>query len=183
VLYWGHFGAVYSAQVERMRVSVGANLKADDAASGPNRSTTSGESAAPALGRAALPLSARVKQTFSQTVNSLGWPILLLALVGIWRLTREGARERLGLAIGGWGVVCLAFVAFSTITPGSRTYQQDAFEFISRVEHATMPAAVLLAARGAVWAWGAGLALRLASGALLLWAVVAGVQAWAQWLS
>ncbi len=183
LLYWGHFGAVYSAQVEQMRVSVGANLRADGSASGPNRSTRSGESAAPALGRATLPLSSRVKQTFSQTVSSLGWPILLLALVGIWRLTVEGARDRLGLTIGGWGVVCLAFVAFSVIIPGSRTYQQDAFEFISRVEHATMPAAVLLSARGAVWAWRAGRTPRVVSGALLLWAVVIGVQAWAQWLS
>jgi hypothetical protein len=130
-----------------------------------------------------LPLSARVKQTFSQTVSSFGWPIFLLALVGTWRLTLEGARDRLGLAICGWGVVCLAFVAFSTLTPGSRTYQQDAFEFISRVEHATMPAAVLLSARGAVWAWRAGRTARVVSGALLIWAVVTGVQAWARWLS
>jgi hypothetical protein len=183
LLYWGHFGAVYSAQFERMRVSAGADQRAGDSASRPNRSTRSEESAAPALGRATLPLSARVKQTLIQTASSLGWPILLLALVGTWRLTLEGARDRLGLAIGAWGVVCLAFVAFSAIAPGNRTYQQDAFEFISRVEHATMPAAVLLAARGAVWAWCASRTLRLASGTMLLWAAVTGVQAWAQWLS
>jgi hypothetical protein len=183
LLYWGHFGAVYSAQVDRMRVSVGATLRTDGAASGPNQSMRNKESAVPALGRTTLPLSARVTQTFSQTVSSFGWPILLLALVGTWRLTLEGARDRLGLAIGGWGVVCLAFVAFSTITPGSRTYQQDAFEFISRVEHATMPAAVLLSAHGAVWAWRASRTLRVASGALLLWALGIGVQAWARWLS
>ena len=167
-----------------MRASVGATLRADELRQRAEPvDEEQRESAAPALGRATLPLSARVKQTFSQTVSSLGWPILLLALVGTWRLTLEGARDRLGLAIGGWGVVCLAFVAFSVIIPGSRTYQQDAFEFISRVEHATMPAAVLLAARGAVWAWRAGRTPRVASGALLLWAVVTGVQAWAQWLS
>jgi hypothetical protein len=183
LLYWGHFGAVYSAQFERMRVSAAATQRAGESGSGPNGAARSEDSAAPALGRGTLPLSARVKQTLSQTVSSLGWPILLLALVGIWRLTLEGARDRLGLAISGWGVVCLAFVAFSALAPGSRTYQQDAFEFISRVEHATMPAAVLLAARGAVWAWCAGRTLRVASGALLLWAVVTGVLAWAQWLS
>jgi hypothetical protein len=182
LLYWGHFSAVYSAQFERMRVSAGANQRAGDSASGPNRSTRSEVIAAPALGRATLPLSARLRQTFSQTVSSFGWPILLLALVGTWRLALEGARDRLGLAIGAWAGVCLAFVAFSAIAPGSRTYQQDAFEFISRVEHATMPAAVLLAARGAVWAWRASGTLRLASGAMLAWAVVTAVQAWAQWL-
>jgi hypothetical protein len=182
-LYWGHFGAVYSAQFERMLASVRAGQTAGNPAGGVSRPASSGVSAAPTLGRSTLPLSARVKQTFSQTVDVLGWPILLLAFVGTWRLMREGARDRLGLTIGGWGVVCVAFVAFSTISPGSRTYQQDAFEFISRVEHATMPAAVLLAARGAVWAWRKGSTLRLASGALLAWAVVTGVQAWAQWLS
>jgi hypothetical protein len=183
LLYWGHFGAVYSAQFERMRVSVGANHRAGDSVSGPNQSTSREEGAALVVGRATLPLSARVRQTFSQTVSSLGWPILLLAFIGTWRLMREGGKDRLALAIGGWGVVCLAFVTVSTISPGSRTYQQDAFEFISRVEHATMPAAVLLAARGAVWSWRAGRTLRLASGALLIWAVVCAVQAWVLWLS
>jgi hypothetical protein len=124
-----------------------------------------------------------VKQAFSQTVDTLGWPILLMAFVGAWRLMRDGARDRLALAVGAWGVVCLAFVAFATISPGSGTYQQDASEFIGRVEHATMPAAVLLAARGAVWSWGAGRTLRLASGALLIWAAVSGIRAWAMWLS
>ena len=107
---------------------------------------------------------------------------VLLSLAGFWRLMVEGGRDRLGLAIGAWGLVWLAFVALSVVSPGSRTYQQDALEFIGRVEHATMPAAVLLAARGAIWAWGAGTTLRLASGALLLGAVATGIRAWAAWL-
>jgi len=45
-----------------------------------------------------------------------------------------------------------------------------------------MPAAVLLAARGAIWAWREGRAPRLASGALLLGSVIVGVRAWATWL-
>ena len=115
-------------------------------------------------------------------MGNLGWPIFLLALVGLWRLMVEGGRDRLGLAIGAWGLVCVAFVAFSVVSPGSGTYQQDALEFIGRVEHAALPAAALLAARGAVWAWRAGTALRAVSVALLLGAVATGIRAWAAWL-
>ncbi len=94
----------------------------------------------------------------------------------------EGGRDRLGLAIGAWGLVCLAFVTFSVISPGSGTYQQDALEFIGRVEHAALPAAALLAARGAVWAWRAGRAFRVASVTLLFAALATGIRAWAAWL-
>jgi len=181
-LYWGHFGSVYSAQIERMRASAAATQKAGGPPNGPVPAESESQTTAPALGRATLPLSVRAEQAIEQTVDSLGWPIFLLAIIGLWRLAVEGARDRLGLVIGAWGLVWLAFVAFSVLSPGNRTYQQDAFEFISRVDHATMPAAVLLAARGAIWAWREGRAPRLASGALLLGSVIVGVRAWATWL-
>lgn len=165
-IYWGHFGDVYGAQLARMRAPVSARPAAG----------------APSLGRTALPLQQRIEQAVVQTVDNVGWPVLLLAIVGGWRLKVEGARDRLGLVICAWGAVCLAFVAFSVLSAGDRTYQQDASEFIGRVEHATMPAAILLAARGAVWGWRGGVALRVASGALLLAAVWSGSRAWIAWL-
>jgi hypothetical protein len=128
-------------------------------------------------------VSARAWQAFQQTVAGLGWPVFLLALLGLWRVWAEGGRDQLSLVIGAWALMCLAFVALSVLSPGSRTYQQDAVEFIGRVEHAAMPAAVLLAARGAIWGWRAGTVSRLASGALLLGAVIAGIGAWAAWLA
>jgi hypothetical protein len=180
VLYWGHFGELYTAQFERMRAAVGVSQPVGGGASRP--APPAGAAASSALGRTTLSLSGRAGQALEQTAANLGWPILLLAIVGAWRMTVEGARDRLGLVIGAWGLVCLAFVALSVLWPGGKTYQQDAAEFIGRVEHATMPAAVLLAARGAVWAWRAGLPLRLASAILMLGAVATGIFAWAAWL-
>ncbi len=163
VVYWGHFGDVYVRQFEHLRAPAAASSGAGPRVAPADPSAGAPPSAAPARVRTTLPLPTRAVQALGQTVDNLGWPIFLLALVGLWRLIVEGGRDRLGLAIGAWGLVCLAFVAFSVVSPGSRTYQQDALEFIGRVEHATLPAAVLLAARGAVWAWRAGTALRVAS--------------------
>jgi heme A synthase len=41
---------------------------------------------------------------------------------------------------------------------------------------------VILAAQGGVWGWRAGTAPRLATAALLLSAVVVGVQGWLGWI-
>lgn len=178
VVYWGHFGDVYTRQFERLRAPAAASARAVPEVAPADPSAA----AAPARVRTALPLPTRAVQALDQTVGNLGWPISLLALAGLWRLMVEGGRDRLGLAIGAWGLVCVAFVTFSVVSPGSGTYQQDALEFIGRVEHAALPAAVLLAARGAVWAWRAGTAFRVASAVLLLGAVATGLRAWAGWL-
>jgi hypothetical protein len=182
IVYWGHFGDVYMRQFERLRAPAAASSGADPGVAPDDLLPGAPPRAAPARARTTLPLPTRAVQAMAQTVGNLGWPIFLLALVGLWRLIADGGRDRLGLAIGAWGLVCLVFVAFSVVSPGSRTYQQDALEFIGRVEHAALPAAVLLAARGAVWAWHAGSAPRAASVMLLLGAVVTGVRAWAAWL-
>jgi len=182
VVYWGHFGDVYARQFERLRAPATAGAPAEQAVAPADPAAAARPRPASARVRTTLSLPSRAIQALDQTVGNLGWPIFLLALVGLWRLTVDGGRDRLGLAIGAWGFVCVAFVAFSVVSPGSRTYQQDALEFIGRVEHATLPAAALLAARGAVWAWRAGTAFRVASAALLCGAVVTGIRAWAAWL-
>jgi hypothetical protein len=182
VVYWGHFGDVYTREFERLRAPAAVGSGADPQVAPAEPPGTAAPRAVPARARTTLPLPTRALQALDQTVGNLGWPIFLLALVGLWRLVVEGGRDRLGLAIGAWGLVCVAFVAFSVVSPGSGTYQQDALEFIGRVEHATLPAAALLAARGAIWAWRAGTALRVTSVLLLLGAVVTGIRAWAAWL-
>jgi hypothetical protein len=181
-LYWGHFGDVYSQQIARLRAPAAKALDEGATVEGPGRAAAGRPRPAAARPRGTYSMAVRVSQAIDQTAANFGWPMLVLALVGFWRLTVEGARDRLSLVIGAWGAVTLAFVAFSVLSPGSQTYQQDAFEFIGRVEHATMPGVVLLAARGAIWAWRAGRTLRIASGTLLACAVVIGVRAWLGWL-
>ena len=178
VVYYGHFGDVYRAQLERMTAT-------DAALAGPTEADAdsaarSGEE--PVLGRDTIPMSGRVSSALWQTVANVGWPILILAMVGAWRLWVEGARDRLGLTVVAWGTTCVAFLVLVTLMAADRRYQQDAWEFIGRVEHAAYPAAVIVAARGAVWAWRAGLVTRIAASTLLLGAVVIGVRAWSAWL-
>ena len=182
VLYWGHFGAVYRTQFERMRAGTVAGAAPTQAPGAVVNRPAHAPDDAPALGRSYIPLRGRVAAALSETAANIGWPILLLALVGAWRLWVRGGRDRLVLVLVAWGVACLGFVVLSVLTPVETRFQQDAWEFIGRVEHATYPAAVILAAHGAVWAWRAGTALRFASGALLLGAVIIGVRMWTAWL-
>jgi hypothetical protein len=188
-LYWGHFGDVYARQLEHMRAPRIEAHGVSGATDGQGLTGSAQEQAAaakrvqtPARPRAALRLPRRAWQAFDHTIGNLGWPIVLLALVGLWRMAAEGGRDRLGLVIGAWAIVCLGFVAFSVLSPGPRTDQQDALELVGRVEHATMPAAVLLAARGATWGWRSSRIARLASIGLMASAVVLGIRAWAAWL-
>jgi hypothetical protein len=172
VLYWGHFGHVYATQFARLRgsfASMGPGVQALPPAPGRRLRPT-------------LPLGDRVFGAFDQTVANLGWPILVLAVAGAWRFARDRARDGLTLAVWAWGGICVVFVAFSVLSPSVQRYQQDAWEFIGRVEHATMPAVVILAARGAAWAWRGGSVARLASGLLLAAALTEGLWAWAAWL-
>ena len=80
------------------------------------------------------------------------------------------------------GLTCLLFLLFAVLSAVDRRYQQDAWEFIGRVELLTYPAAVILAARGTAWAWRAGTVRRLVSGALLASAAALGLRAWLGWL-
>jgi hypothetical protein len=172
---------VYEAQWQRMRA--GARVEAPAPVSRPAANSDASVLAArPALGRTAIPLSGRLTSALAQTVTNIGWPILVLAFVGAWRVVAGRQRDRLVCVLAAWGAVCFAFVAVSVVAPAGVKYQQDAWEFIGRVEHATYPAAVILAARGAVWAWRAGAPWRAGSIVLMLGAVVTGMHAWVAWL-
>ena len=51
-----------------------------------------------------------------------------------------------------------------------------------RVYYLAAPAVVILAARGATWAWSQGPAVRLASAALLVWAGAIATRSWTDWI-
>lgn len=184
-LYWGHFGALYAARLERVRAAFTARLAPAEATT-----TPAGAAAAPdtavAPGRVFVPLHLRAARALRQTVANVGWPILVLALAGIWRAWRDrspgGGSDPLLLALAATGLTCFLFLVFAVVTAIDVRYQQDAWEFIGRVELFTYPAAVVLAARGAAWAWRAGTALRLVSVGLLAAAAVLGLRAWHGWL-
>jgi hypothetical protein len=60
-------------------------------------------------------------------------------------------------------------------------FERYSLEFVGRVVYATCPALVVLAAHGAMAAWRAGSARRVASAGILLWALIDGAREWAQW--
>jgi hypothetical protein len=181
-IYWGHFGDVYRVQLDRLRAAVSSSASATGETAVAGAQAQRG-GVLSGMGRTTIPVGQRAKLAFAESVGGVGWPIVLLSLVGAWRLFEEGGRGRLDLVIGAWALVCVVFLTASVLSPGNKAYQQDAYEFISRVVHATMPAAVLLAARGAAWGWRSGPAARLASVLLLSWAVFVGFRAWAAWLA
>lgn len=205
VLYYGHFREVYAEQLGRAFAGItgpstqqnapaagagGAAVHVAEAGQRPRAAGVDAEaspSAAPGdrprLGRTFIPLHLRAADAVVQTIANTGWPMILLGAVGIWQVWRRGARDRLALVLAAWALVWLVLVASAVVVPVDRRYQQDAWEFIARVEHTASPAAVVLAACGAAWAWRAGGGLRIAAAVLLLGALGVGVRAWAGWLA
>ncbi|HEX7779187.1 MAG TPA: hypothetical protein VF424_08125 [Vicinamibacterales bacterium] len=176
--YYAHFGDAYRS-LERT---------GDDAVSRP---------AAPAAGQAegpavrtppaspqsgARPWYRRTLIALDQGVFDLGWPLVILAIVGAWRVWKDRLRGPLTWVICAWGAAYLAFLAVSVMAPVDVGYERYAAEFIGRVDLSTYPADVLLAACGAVWLWRAGFATRLASAALLIGAVIFASRYWMGWI-
>ena len=110
----------------------------------------------------------------------IGWPMLLLAIVGVWRTVVERAHDRATLAVMAWTVACAVFLGVAVMRVDA-PFQRYAAEFFGRVLLATFPAAVVLAARATGWGWQQGLPVRLASASLMAVAVVLGVQTWTGW--
>jgi hypothetical protein len=164
--YYAHFPDVYR--------SLGRVTSASEAAAPP---TSANPAAQPAL-----TVGARAQRAGQLGLRGIGWPMLLLAGAGAWLATRLG-RDRLTLALTGWGISFAVFVTFRTVAPVDARYQRYADEFIERVYYATLPAFAILAALAIAWAWRRGSAWRIAGVALGLACAVIGVRAWAAWIA
>lgn len=175
VTYYGHFGPVY-AKALRLRTQVSSAATVEAAPADP-----SVPAGAAGRYRTYTPLPVRLRDAGVLTVTSVGWPILVLAGIGAWRLRVRGARDRLALAVLAWMGTYLIFLALSVMRVETQ-YQRYSYEFVGRLTYATYPAAVVLAGLGASWAWRAGRAWRIAAAALLSAAVIVGVQSWLMWL-
>jgi hypothetical protein len=172
VLYYGHFPEVH-------RSFSGASTPL--AVTGPEATPQSSPGVGPP--RETVSFGARVVNALRLGARDVGWPILLLAAVGLWRLWADRARDRLTLTLAGWAVAYLAFTAAGTLSPVDVRYERYALEFISRVDFATYPALVLLAARGGLWVWRRRLAGRVMAAGLWLAAGYLAFQHWSRWLA
>jgi len=170
VVYYGHFGEVY-------RTALRVRAEAPTAQS----PTETGAPGLPSSPRTPMPLQTRIANALTFTVTAIGWPILILAVAGVWRLWAGGMRDRAAFIVAAWGIGYVAFLGVAVMRVDA-PFQRYAAEFFGRVLFATYPAAVMLAARGTGWAWRAGRATRIGSAVLVLSAVVVGMQHWLGWI-
>jgi hypothetical protein len=101
--------------------------------------------------------------------------------VGGWRLRVRGARDRLAFVVMAFAVTYGTFLLASTLSRVDAPFERYAVEFVGRVVLATFPAAVILGAIGAAWAWRAGTVARVLSVLCLLAAISGGVGHWESW--
>ena len=94
-----------------------------------------------------------------------GIPAIALSAVGCWWI--RTLRDRLALAIFGWGLSCALFMAIGILTPMDMRYYL-----------AAVPAVALTAACGASRAWQMSAAWRGAAVLLLAGVVAAGIASW-----
>lgn len=172
-LYYGHFGEVYRNAL-RLRAQ---NTATQGVASPPGQ-----PGAGPTKYRSFTPLPVRIRDAVALTVQSVGWPILVLAAAGGWQLWRRRRPDRLVLALMAWTLTYLIFFAAAVMRVDTQ-YQRYSYEFVGRLTYATYPAAILLAAVGATWAWRAGRVTRVASAILMLAALAMGARSWLTWLA
>jgi hypothetical protein len=118
---------------------------------------------------------------FQMTAVEIGWPILVLAAVGCYSIRVRGGRDRVASVVIALAITYVAFLLFSILTRVEAPFERYAAEFVGRVVLATFPAAVMLAAFGAAWAWRQGLVLRVLSVLVLLAAASGGIRAWERW--
>ena len=144
-VYYAHFTETYRSELTRL-------------------GTETASAAPDAGGRGALERAAAVPRYLH---IYLGVPLLVLAAAGAVERWRGGPRDRLTLAVAGWGIGCALFLAVGVLTPLDMRYYL-----------AVIPALALLAASGASWWWKAGGAARGLAAALLAWIVGTGVVTW-----
>ena len=183
--YWGHFGSVYRTAIER--VWAGPETTVAPAAAG----ETPVEPGGGAWGRVQGPsgLRARAANAAEQAAGNVGWPMLVLAVAGAWSVVKRGLRDRLSLVLLAWAVIWIGASAWTIATRVDYAYLRYAAEFLGRINLATYPLVVVLAAGGVAWAWRDDLApsvrmtMRIASAVLVLASARLAVDAWLGWFT
>jgi hypothetical protein len=166
-----------------------ATARPETKAAAPESSAESPASPAPAsgarLGEGAIPTMGavgRVTSALRLALEVVGWPIALLALAGAWRVAADPSRNRLNWAIGAWLAASGVFLVFGIVAPGGVGHQRQALEFIARALYAGSPAVLILAGRGAAWAWRTSTSMKIAAVCLIAVAVMNAGQQWLGWL-
>lgn len=175
VTYYGHFGDVY---VKALRVRGGGVSRG----AGPPAAVPETSPLAPPAPREARPAGAKSRAARSLAVagQAIGWPILVLAVVGGWSVRRRPRGEPLLLTLGAWAAAFLLFFGVGLMRVETQ-FERYSLEFVQRVTYAASPAFVILAGAGAAWAWRSGRARRAFSVLLVALAMSFGFREWSAW--
>lgn len=123
VVYYAHFLDTYRAELSRI---------------GQETATA----AADAGGRT---IADRLKGVPYAITTYIGAPVLLFAFIGAVELARRRETDRLALALAGWTLSCVLFLAIGIVTP------VDMRHYLAAV-----PVLAIAAGYGAAWAWSDG---------------------------
>ena len=136
-----------------------------------------------------LTLIERAVEAGRYVMGDAGWPLLILAGLGVWSLVRRRSRDRLTSALIAWAVVWLVATVSTVVAPVDPANVRYALEFLGRINLATIPLLVILAARGAAIGWEPETAeparrpLQTAAALLCIAAFALAVQAWLGWFN
>ena len=151
-----------------------------DAGTPPQAAPQSQTAGAP--GPSAPSLGSRAARALALAVRANGWPILLLAVVGLWRRRAIGAPDRLTLVLAALGLMYVLFVGVRVLGPIDARFQRYADEFIDRVNYAVLFGVAILAGAGFAAAFRAELVTRVAAVLLALAAFADAVAQWSLWM-
>lgn len=188
VLYYGHFADAFRS-LERVRSGAAiAGVSESPSASDAGASAAAPAAVAPApaaapRGTITRALPGRLALAVGISSRAVGWPMFVLALVGMWRLGVHGVRDRLGAVLLGWGATWVVFVAVVMSAPVDERFQRYAVEFLDRVNYTLSPAFAILAGLAASWAWHRHAGTRLVALLLTTGAVVLALQQWLAWIA
>jgi hypothetical protein len=145
-VYYAWFPSVYARELTRIAARSGAGIAT--------------ATLDPAIGT-------RIRQVPQLTLDYLGWPALIMAAVGIWRMAAEQVDRTLKDLIAAWSASCIAVLLLGLVTPVQM-----------RALLALFPAIAIAAGFGSAWAWRRSATARasvIAVGAFALWL---GVSQW-----
>ncbi len=173
-VYYGRFSEAYQSldRVKARAASIVGTTAAGDGRAAP-------EAAARSEGPS---LAGRAVSAVLRIARATGWPLVALAAVGAWRGWRDRARDRAWLAAVAITAATLVFLASAVAAPVEPRFQRYTDEFIDRLGYLALPAAVVLAARGAAWLMRTDWSTALVSWALLVAAGWGAAEAWMAWL-
>ncbi len=144
--------------------------------------------AAAVVVKGAMGTAGRLRELVSLFIGSYGWPLWLLAALGVWSVARRRTRGRLESALLAWAIVWVGFSASTVFAPVGDAFVRYSAEFLGRVNLATLPLVAILAGRGAACGWETDApaslrrTLQIVSLVLVAWTLFNGLQMWLGWI-